>query len=619
MSARFFLYRRNGTYYFRWTVPLALRRKMPLGSPADVRVSLRTTQYALARQLAARYWLAAMESGHTLLVANFVIRYNDLLDAIRGRVRMAGVVDDEQLLTLGELLQTSDLSRLQDALAILHGAGAVFFIDLPPSEVTVWSRDYDEDGVLEDNIVEVLNDFADSEARVTRESITAALSATKNAFEVERVTSDQTGFWRGSPLSPDYYKIVLVDSLLCNISSLKVSNKWAARLPAIEAQPVTTPPSPLAAACDAISLSQARDTWIRDNSKSGGGKWSKSTTDNNDATVSQFIDIVGDKLTTLLTSNDFAMYEAVMRRLPTDWANTRRRTRLSFDEIALQGAAKPKVSPKTLKDKGAALGQFFRYLEKGGYWHGRYGGSLFATVKQKKSNNVRHSFSNSDLQAIYSGQGLPTFEQARYPLYVWGSILLLYTGARPAEVSQLKRHDVMQDPNGTWFLQFREEEDDDDLQGPIQSLKTEASFRAVPLHSDVIELGFLDFISRFKDNEWLFPEAFRHQQKVSREIGDWFNEKLLVKAGLKAKGVVLYSLRHTVINRFKHDATLAFFACAYTGHSTTADRTMSNSEFVNTYGKNFSPTELAEKLHPLLDFDINWEPMKSVIADKKWA
>ena len=528
-------------------------------------------------------------------------------------MRTAGVVDDEQRVTLGELLQTSDLPRLQDAVAILHGAGAVFFIDVPPSEVTVWSRNYNEEGELEDNVVEVLNDFADPHARVTRETITAVLSATKNAFEVERVTSDQTGFWRGSPLSPEYYKIVLVDSLLCNISSLKVSIKWGNRLPAIDTRPVATPSSPLATACDAISLSQARDTWIRDNRKSGGGTWSKSTTDNNDATVSQFIDIVGDKLTTLLTANDFAIYEALMRRLPSDWANTRRRTGLSFDEIALQGAAKPKVSSKTLKDKGAALGQFFRYLEKGGYWHGRYGGSLFATVKQKKSKVVRHSFSDADLQAIYSGPGLSAFEHARYPLYIWGSILLLYTGARPAEVSQLKRQDVMQDLEGTWYLQFREE-DDDGSQGPVQSLKTEASFRAVPLHPVLLDLGFLDFINRFKDKDWLFPEAFRHNQKTSREIGDWFNENLLVKAGVKAKGVVLYSLRHTVINRFKHDATLAFFACAYTGHSTSADRTTSNSEFVDTYGTKFTPTDLAKKLHPLLQYNIDWTAMKTLIS-----
>ena len=616
MSARFFLYRRNGTYYFRWTVPLALRRKMPLGSPADVRVSLRTTQYALARQLAARYWLAAMESGHTLLVANLVIRYNDLLDAIRGRVRMAGVVDDEQLLTLGELLQTSDLRRLQDAIAILHGAGADFFIDLPPSEVTVWSRDYDEEGALADNVVEVLNHFVDSEARVTREAITAALSATKNAFEIDRVTSDQTGFWRGSQHSPEYFRIVLVDSVPCNISSLKVARKWASKLSSTNPAPSIPQLPQTVAGCDAILLSDARDTWIRANSRTGGGGWSKSTTDNNNATVSQFIDIVDDKLTTLLSAGDFAKYEQLMRRLPSDWAKTRQRTGIPFDEIALQGATKPKVSPKTLKDKSATLGQFFRYLEKGGYWHGRYGGNLFITVKQKKSKVVRHSFSDADLQQIYSGRGLPTFQEARYPLYIWGSILLLYTGARPAEVSQLKRHDVMQDLEGTWYLQFREDEDDDGSKGPVQSLKTEASFRAVPLHPVVLDLGFLDYISRFKDTDWLFQEAFRHKQKPSREIGDWFNEKLLVKAGVKAEGVVLYSLRHTVINRFKHDATLAFFACAYTGHSTSADRNMSNAEFVGTYGKNFTPTELARKLHPLLEYGIDWTPMARLISEK---
>src|SRR5690606_4046728 len=105
-------------------------------------------------------------------------------------------------------------------------------------------------------------------------------------------------------------------------------------------------------------------------------------------------------------------------------------------------------------------------------------------------------------------------------------------------------------------------------------------------------------------------------QKVSREMGDWFNQKLLPAAGLKGDGAVLYSLRHTVIERFKGDASLDYLACAYVGHSTDEDTQRPNKVFVDTYGRAHSPTTLAAKLHPLLDFGIDWTPIRALTASK---
>ena len=629
MSARFFLYRRNGLYYFRWTIPLACRQRMPRHTPGELRISLRTHQYNVARRLAAQHWLAAHATVARILAANSLIRYKDLLHAIRGRVSMEGEQDANEdgggkLVSLGTLLGTAELPRLHNAIAVLQGEGADVFVEVFGAGVTLWDTSYSADGELVSEVIEVLDQFTDTQARLTRKGFTAALAAEKNLFDLHEVHSDQPGMWRGESKRRHYYNVVLTPNVPCNLSSLRVAAKHAdilkppmvSTVATVEATQATTPTR---TDCQPIRLSKARETWLGENSRTTGGTWTASTVSNNGAAIAQFIDIVGDKLTTQLTADDFAKYERVMRTLPADWAKIRRKTDLDFEQIALKGHGKAQVSPKTLKDKGSSIAGFFTYLAGKGYWHGQYGKALFKTVRQRSTGSDRHTFSDSDLQQIFAGRGLAAFEKAKFPLYVWGTILLLYTGARPAEISQLKRKDVIQDPEGTWYLQLREDSDDNQTSGPTQALKNTSSYRAVPLHPAVIDLGFLSFIKRFKDGDWLFPEAFRHTQKTSQEIGDWVNTRLLVTAGLKAPGVVLYSLRHTVINRFKHDARLDHLGCAYTGHSTAGDGAISNREFVKTYGKNFSPTELASNLHPLLTYDIDWTGLKRILEKNAWT
>ena len=638
MSARFFLYRRNGSYYFRWTIPLACRQRMPLHEPGEVRISLRTHEYNIARRLAAQLWLAATDIAVLFLAANSVFRYKDLQHAIRGRVSMgvdqsASEDGDGQLVTLGTLLGSADRQRLQDAIAILQGAGADMFVEVFGAEATLWDQSYNNEGELESEVVDVLDQFTDTEARLTRKGITAALAAEKNLFDVHEVYSDQTGMCRGDAGRRDYLRIALLVEVPYTLSSLKVASKWASTLKtgATGFAPVHTT-SPVAASssdCEPILLSKARDTWLRANNSATGGDWTHSTVSNNGAAVSQFIDIVGDKLTTHLLAADFSRYETMMRSLPKNWAMTRKRTGLDIAQIALRDSALPRVSNKTLKDKGSSLGAFFSYLKGGGFWHGRYGSTLFHTVGKKKKNKrdktIRHTFSDAELQQIFSGTGIAAFKKARFPVHIWGSLLLLYTGARAGEISQLRPADCLQDEDGVWYIRIitGDEEDEDDAgdgQGGHQkTAKNEASVRKVPLHPELISLGFLKFIASAGRREWLFPESTRNPNKLGKPIGDFFNKKVLVASGLKAPGVVLHSLRHTVINRFKHDAGAAYLACAYTGHHTELRKAASNVVFDGTYGNMYSMKLLASRLHPLLGFDIDWEPMKLILADRKWA
>jgi len=63
---------------------------------------------------------------------------------------------------------------------------------------------------------------------------------------------------------------------------------------------------------------------------------------------------------------------------------------------------------------------------------------------------------------------------------------MLFSGARPNEIAQLLVTDLKRTPKGTWYLDL------DDEDG--KALKTETSRRRVPLHPELIRLGFVAFV-----------------------------------------------------------------------------------------------------------------------------
>ena len=122
----------------------------------------------------------------------------------------------------------------------------------------------------------------------------------------------------------------------------------------------------------------------------------------------------------------------------------------------------------------------------------------------------------------------------------WVPLIMPFSGARPGEIAQLATADVRQE-HGQWIMHITEEGDGD------KSVKTGGSMRVVPIHSKLIELGFLNYhAARVKAGDAaLFPDAKRNTRgqmiaDLSREFPRYL-EKLGVRVG---RGLSLYSFRH---------------------------------------------------------------------------
>lgn len=126
--------------------------------------------------------------------------------------------------------------------------------------------------------------------------------------------------------------------------------------------------------------------------------------------------------------------------------------------------------------------------------------------------------------------------------FFWIGLLGLYTGARLNEICQLQFDDI-QEEDGIKFISINENDG--------KHVKTKAGIRKIPIHQELIKLGFLEFVNFMKKqspakNKRIFMDLEPNTRgELSAQPSKWFG-KLLDSLGLKEKGLVFHSFRHTV-------------------------------------------------------------------------
>ena len=117
----------------------------------------------------------------------------------------------------------------------------------------------------------------------------------------------------------------------------------------------------------------------------------------------------------------------------------------------------------------------------------------------------------------------------------WVPLLGLYTGARCSELCQLMVHDI--DTNATIpTIRITDE-------GEGQNVKSEAGNRTIPIHSELIRLGFLDYVKSVKGLK-LWPHLPQREGKPGGYFSQWFGT-LRRSMGIP-DSIVFHSFRHTV-------------------------------------------------------------------------
>ena len=129
-------------------------------------------------------------------------------------------------------------------------------------------------------------------------------------------------------------------------------------------------------------------------------------------------------------------------------------------------------------------------------------------------------------------------------VFYWVRIIRLYHGTRLQEISQLSLSDIYP-LDKIWVIDINDNTKD-------KKLKTPNSKRKIPLHQNLIDLGFLDYlhILEQKGRDRLFHELTLGRDGYTKNPSRFFNDYLR-ELGIKSatEKYDFHSLRHNCNNQ----------------------------------------------------------------------
>jgi integrase len=188
----------------------------------------------------------------------------------------------------------------------------------------------------------------------------------------------------------------------------------------------------------------------------------------------------------------------------------------------------------------------------------------FDDVPERPAIEDRRPYRLEELGVLFSSpvytQGPQTEGQAKESSR-WAPLLGPFVGARIEEIAQLRIDDVLL-INGVWALRIAN-------LGPDQNLKTDTSYRYVPLHQEVIQCGFLVYWAKVKHegHARLFPSQSNQNKfkRWSNALGKWYSA-YLTKIGLEDERLCYHSFRYTFKQRCTQSGIENEVRDALTGH-----------------------------------------------------
>ncbi len=141
-------------------------------------------------------------------------------------------------------------------------------------------------------------------------------------------------------------------------------------------------------------------------------------------------------------------------------------------------------------------------------------------------------------QPLHTDHELPLAWNAGGDAAYWLPLLGIYTGARLSELAQLTPADV-QEEAGIHFLDLNDD-------GPGKRIKTDAGRRRIPIHRELIRLGFLRYVVSRRGGSSLWPDLRQRERRPGGFFSAWFGTYRR-SIGLGARPD-FHSLRHTVRN-----------------------------------------------------------------------
>ena len=293
--------------------------------------------------------------------------------------------------------------------------------------------------------------------------------------------------------------------------------------------------------------------------------------------LAMLLEIVGDKPVNDLKQADINEFFQLVEKLPPRWKDECRKRKLTVRQLAELDHAEM-LGPKSFEDTYKACVRAFLKVAKKD-WQDQGFPTTITTDgieyhgDREEGEKQQRAFRQTELERLFRGPMMLQFASDPTKAHqFWLPHVALLTGARVNELCQLNpQTDILEEPE-TGIHYFWITEDTEADERIEKSTKNAVSRRKVPIHSKLIELGFLLYVERVKQEgaKLLFPAWKPMRGKASAEAEKWFRQ-FLRETELRdetpgARIVGMHAFRHTLLNRASN-ANPPLDATSITGHA----------------------------------------------------
>ena len=265
--------------------------------------------------------------------------------------------------------------------------------------------------------------------------------------------------------------------------------------------------------------------------------------------IDRFISVHGDIDVNEITKEHVKQFRDLLRKVPSRPPDDVRALPISeqaawAEDITIDILSQAAINKNFLGVK-AALNHAYNETNilMDPHWRNPFDGF---SKKPKRSQNSVKRFTDEQVQLVFS-HGL--YHPATLEKF-WIPLVLFFTGAQLTEISQLHVNDVQVAPIPHIVVENLEDEDP----AVAKKLKNVSSHRTVPLHSKLLEIGFLDHVAAMRSAGHLHVFPNLPHDKVDG-VGDLVSRDFIKRfrsygeihpaSGLNTKSLVTHSLRHT--------------------------------------------------------------------------
>jgi integrase len=534
---------RTGIFYFRRVIPAPLRPFFD-GATSEYKRTLDTRDPDEARQ---RYHPHAVAYDQKLASAKRALASGHLQSArVMVDEYLAGQ-SDEELRGVAQKLAALELGAFEYANGLTdHSPGARYDFGVPPGLDDF--RDY----ASRASMLNAVPDFMPLPWLETLQRVAALPTLDPIEWFIAAVAFSNTLKW---PLAPELHEAIgraYLDKL-CTVCAVRIDPRRnrivppsvlitgsEAVVPALSA-PLSEPQLSIPPAKMVPTIMQVYEAWATFEPREA------KLVDEWRTAVKRFAQLHDNPPVNQITTSMVRAYRRTCAGLPSRAKQEVTALPLLEQVVLAEKEGLPTLSPATVNK---ALSAIRVILEHAVEELEIIEANVAKTVKsmpKKSLEDARLAFEPEDMVRIFTSP-LPERSGVAPRTLFWILLLAPFTGCRLDELGKLRPGNIKTYDDIPYIaiepdrLRVREEQ-----KGPAKRMKTASAKRDIPLHSVLLDAGFLDMVDarRAEGTEWLFPELKTNEygsrtQRLSRVLNDFLDA-----IGLSDPELVFYSFRHT--------------------------------------------------------------------------